>query len=150
MKECLNTVKKLGNDKIKLVLELTERNPIPVTPEARAIFDSLHQHNITFALDDFGTGYATYRYLQAFPVDFIKIDKSFYKWRVSTKSPVILWTILSNWRVSWFEYRGGRVETRGAGGFNDRQRRSLLQGYLYSPPVPGNKFISEWVMKAGG
>ncbi|WP_250561332.1 EAL domain-containing protein, partial [Escherichia coli] len=52
-------------------LELTERNPIPVTPEARAIFDSLHQHNITFALDDFGTGYATYRYLQAFPVDFI-------------------------------------------------------------------------------
>ncbi|HFO3241547.1 hypothetical protein ACUN9Z_05665, partial [Escherichia sp. HC-CC4] len=25
-----------------------------------------------------------------------------------------------------------------------------LQGYLYSPPVPGNKFISEWVMKAGG
>ena len=76
-KECLNLVKKLGNDKIKLVLELTERNPIPVTPEARAIFDSLHQHNITFALDDFGTGYATYRYLQAFPVDFIKIDKSF-------------------------------------------------------------------------
>ncbi|HCU2298213.1 TPA: DNA-binding transcriptional activator/c-di-GMP phosphodiesterase PdeL, partial [Escherichia coli] len=60
-KECLNLVKKLGNDKIKLVLELTERNPIPVTPEARAIFDSLHQHNITFALDDFGTGYATYR-----------------------------------------------------------------------------------------
>ncbi|EGR6562951.1 EAL domain-containing protein, partial [Escherichia coli] len=44
-KECLNLVKKLGNDKIKLVLELTERNPIPVTPEARAIFDSLHQHN---------------------------------------------------------------------------------------------------------
>ncbi len=72
-----NLVNKLGNDKIKLVLELTERNPIPVTPEARAIFDSLHQHNITFALDDFGTGYATYRYLQAFPVDFIKIDKSF-------------------------------------------------------------------------
>ena len=36
-KECLNLVKKLGNDKIKLVLELTERNPIPVTPEARAI-----------------------------------------------------------------------------------------------------------------
>ena len=26
----------------------------------------------------------------------------------------------------------------------------FLQGYLYSPPVPGNKFISEWVMKAGG
>ncbi|MEB2416454.1 EAL domain-containing protein, partial [Escherichia coli] len=26
----------------------------------------------------------------------------------------------------------------------------FLQGYLYSPPVPGNKFISEWVMKAVG
>lgn len=151
MKKCLNTVKKLGNDKIKLVLELTERNPIPVTPEARAIFDSLHQHNITFALDDFGTGYATYRYLQAFPVDFIKIDKSFVQMAsVDEISGHIVDNIVELARKLWFEYRGGRGRNRGAGGFNDRQRRSLLQGYLYSPPVPGNKFISEWVMKAGG
>lgn len=151
LKKCLNTVKKLGNDKIKLVLELTERNPIPVTPEARAIFDSLHQHNITFALDDFGTGYATYRYLQAFPVDFIKIDKSFVQMAsVDEISGHIVDNIVELARKLWFEYRGGRGRNRGAGGFNDRQRRSLLQGYLYSPPVPGNKFISEWVMKAGG
>ncbi|EFD5015878.1 hypothetical protein F6J46_10325 [Escherichia coli] len=37
-----------------------------------------------------------------------------------------------------------RVKTRRFKGVH------FLQGYLYSPPVPGNKFISEWVMKAGG
>lgn len=41
-KECLNLVNKLGNDKIKLVFELTERNFILVTLEARAIFDSFY------------------------------------------------------------------------------------------------------------
>ena len=128
-KECLNLVKKLGNDKIKLVLELTERNPIPVTPEARAIFDSLHQHNITFALDDFGTGYATYRYLQAFPVDFIKIDKSFVQMAsVDEISGHIVDNIVELARKAWSEYRGGRGRNPGAGGFNDRQRRSLFAG----------------------
>lgn len=41
-KECLNLVNKLGNDKIKLVFELTERNFISVTLEVRAIFDSFY------------------------------------------------------------------------------------------------------------
>lgn len=114
-------VNKLGNDKIKLVLELTERNPIPVTPEARAIFDSLHQHNITFALDDFGTGYATYRYLQAFPVDFIKIDKSFVQMAsVDEISGHIVDNIVELARKLWSEYRGGRGRNPWAGGFNDR------------------------------
>ena len=150
-KECLNLVKKLGNDKIKLVLELTERNPIPVTPEARAIFDSLHQHNITFALDDFGTGYATYRYLQAFPVDFIKIDKSFVQMAsVDEISGHIVDNIVELARKLGLSIVAEGVETQEQADLMIGKGVHFLQGYLYSPPVPGNKFISEWVMKAGG
>ena len=150
-KECLNLVKKLGNDKIKLVLELTERNPIPVTPEARAIFDSLHQHNITFALDDFGTGYATYRYLQAFPVDFIKIDKSFVQMAsVDEISGHIVDNIVELARKPGLSIVAEGVETQEQADLMIGKGVHFLQGYLYSPPVPGNKFISEWVMKAGG
>ncbi|CAD5723323.1 putative signal transduction protein [Escherichia coli] len=150
-KECLNLVNKLGNDKIKLVLELTERNPIPVTPEARAIFDSLHQHNITFALDDFGTGYATYRYLQAFPVDFIKIDKSFVQMAsVDEISGHIVDNIVELARKPGLSIVAEGVETQEQADLMIGKGVHFLQGYLYSPPVPGNKFISEWVMKAGG
>lgn len=150
-KECLNLVKKLGNDKIKLVLELTERNPIPVTPEARAIFDSLHQHNITFALDDFGTGYATYRYLQAFSVDFIKIDKSFVQMAsVDEISGHIVDNIVELARKPGLSIVAEGVETQEQADLMIGKGVHFLQGYLYSPPVPGNKFISEWVMKAGG
>ena len=141
-KECLNLVKKLGNDKIKLVLELTERNPIPVTPEARAIFDSLHQHNITFALDDFGTGYATYRYLQAFPVDFIKIDKSFVQMAsVDEISGHIVDNIVELARKPGLSIVAEGVETQEQADLMIGKGVHFLQGYLYSPPVPGNKFI---------
>lgn len=149
--ECLELVRKLGEDKIKLVLELTERNPIPVTPEARAIFDSLHQHNITFALDDFGTGYATYRYLQAFPVDFIKIDKSFVQMAsVDEISGHIVDNIVELARKPGLSIVAEGVETQEQADLMIGKGVHFLQGYLYSPPVPGNKFVSEWVMKAGG
>ena len=133
------------------LIVIMERNPIPVTPEARAIFDSLHQHNITFALDDFGTGYATYRYLQAFPVDFIKIDKSFVQMAsVDEISGHIVDNIVELARKPGLSIVAEGVETQEQADLMIGKGVHFLQGYLYSPPVPGNKFISEWVMKAGG
>ncbi|HCO7161221.1 TPA: EAL domain-containing protein [Escherichia fergusonii] len=145
-RECLNLVNKLGTDKIKLVLELTERNPIPVTPEARAIFDSLHRHNITFALDDFGTGYATYRYLQAFPVDFIKIDKSFVQMAsIDEISGHIVDNIVELARKPGLSIVAEGVETQEQADLMIGKGVHFLQGHLYSPPLPGAKFISDWV-----
>ncbi|MCQ8985761.1 EAL domain-containing protein [Escherichia albertii] len=150
-RECLHLVKKLGDNKIKLVLELTERNPIPVTPEARAIFDSLHRHNITFALDDFGTGYATYRYLQAFPVDFIKIDKSFVQMAsVDEISGHIVDNIVELARKPGLNIVAEGVETQEQADLMIGKGVHFLQGYLFSPPVPGEKFVTEWVKKGMG
>ena len=102
-------------------------------------------------LDDFGTGYATYRYLQAFPVDFIKIDKSFVQMAsVDEISGHIVDNIVELARKPGLSIVAEGVETQEQADLMIGKGVHFLQGYLYSPPVPGNKFISEWVMKAGG
>ncbi|MCB4643662.1 EAL domain-containing protein, partial [Escherichia coli] len=142
---CHGTVCVVG--KIRdLILQLSKSSIYSTKP-----FDSLHQHNITFALDDFGTGYATYRYLQAFPVDFIKIDKSFVQMAsVDEISGHIVDNIVELARKPGLSIVAEGVETQEQADLMIGKGVHFLQGYLYSPPVPGNKFISEWVMKAGG
>ncbi|EGH1375415.1 EAL domain-containing protein, partial [Escherichia coli] len=60
---CIKFLSTFPKGKVKLVLELTERNQLSVTAESKALFAKLHQQGVLFALDDFGTGYATHSYL---------------------------------------------------------------------------------------
>ncbi|MFP1528223.1 EAL domain-containing protein [Escherichia coli] len=128
-KECLNLVKKLGNDKIKLVLELTERNPIPVTPEARAIFDSLHQHNITFAPDGLRYGLCDLLLSAGVSGRFIKIDKSFVQMAsVDEISGSYCGNIVELARKPGLRIAGGRVETQLQAGLMIGKGVHFLQG----------------------
>ncbi|MCC6319784.1 MAG: EAL domain-containing protein [Gemmatimonadaceae bacterium] len=60
-----------------LILELTESAVIHQPDIARRLMIELKAHGIRFALDDFGTGYSSLSYLQHFPIDVLKIDRSF-------------------------------------------------------------------------
>jgi diguanylate cyclase (GGDEF)-like protein/PAS domain S-box-containing protein len=60
----------------QLELEITESTPLDSTHENRHILDELKATGIRVVLDDFGTGYSSLRYLQSFPFDKIKIDRS--------------------------------------------------------------------------
>jgi diguanylate cyclase (GGDEF)-like protein len=66
-----------GLDPRLLVLEITETALMSGTEHALGILQRLHQIGLGIALDDFGTGYSSLSHLQQFPVDAIKIDKSF-------------------------------------------------------------------------
>ena len=61
----------------RLQLEITESLLLRADPEIDAVLRQLRAIGVTFALDDFGSGYASLAYLKKFPVDKIKIDKSF-------------------------------------------------------------------------
>ena len=60
-----------------LMIEVTEGALIGDVAATRAVLESLHEMGVTIAIDDFGTGYSSLSHLHQFPVDVIKVDKSF-------------------------------------------------------------------------
>ncbi len=66
-----------GIEPHQLCLEITESVLIDDVPGALAAFDGLKRVGVQLALDDFGTGYSSLSYLRRFPVDMVKIDRTF-------------------------------------------------------------------------
>ncbi|MDX6643664.1 MAG: hypothetical protein QOD76_1626 [Solirubrobacteraceae bacterium] len=60
-----------------LVIEITEQIFMQDSPHVAVNLRKLKEMGVCLAIDDFGTGYSSLSYLQRFPVDFLKIDKSF-------------------------------------------------------------------------
>lgn len=75
----------------QLELELTESLLLDATDDTRQQLERLKSLGLTLAMDDFGTGYSSLSYLKKFPIDVIKIDRSFIKdiptARTTWKSP---------------------------------------------------------------
>jgi diguanylate cyclase (GGDEF)-like protein len=66
-----------GSDPARVTLEITEGALLRDTQRAHIVLNQLKQLGILLALDDFGTGYSSLSYLKRFPVDVVKIDRSF-------------------------------------------------------------------------
>lgn len=97
----------------------------------------LHDAGIRVALDDFGTGYASLSHLKQFPVDIVKIDRSFlHDFALDPQNQAIINTVISLGQSLDIEIVAEGIETR-------EQERHLLargctygQGYLYGKAVP--------------
>jgi diguanylate cyclase (GGDEF)-like protein/PAS domain S-box-containing protein len=75
--EVAGTLEATGLPPRQLVLELTESALAHDAEQARAVLVALKDLGVGLALDDFGTGYSSLSYLHRFPVDVLKIDRSF-------------------------------------------------------------------------
>ena len=66
-----------GLEPTALILELTERSLLNETSGVRHRLTTLRESGVRIAIDDFGTGYSSLSYLRKFPIDYLKIDRSF-------------------------------------------------------------------------
>jgi diguanylate cyclase (GGDEF)-like protein/PAS domain S-box-containing protein len=124
-----------------LEIEITESTAAVQSAEALEELRQLRRAGITVAIDDFGTGYSSLSKLSTFPVDRLKIDRSFLTMirRESDDEPLVAAMIGMAHRLG-LEVTAEGVETEVQRGFLRRNGCDLLQGFLFSRPVPAEGF----------
>lgn len=124
-----------------LDIELTEGLVMTDIDHALAIMNALKRLGVQLSLDDFGTGYSSLSYLKRFPIDVLKIDKSFV--RNITTDPdeaAIALSIISLAHSLQLEVIAEGVETEEQLSYLTRHRCDQIQGYYFSRPVPALEF----------
>ncbi|MGZ5011598.1 MAG: EAL domain-containing protein, partial [Methylobacter sp.] len=107
------------------------------------ILNSLHAQGVHLAIDDFGTGYSSLTYLKHFPLDVLKIDKSFIDDIPHNKDDMeIAATIVAMGHILGFKVLAEGVETLEQLAFLQTQNCDLYQGYLKSQPLPADEFVA--------
>ena len=119
-----------------LVLEITESLMMQDAELAISRLNELKQLGIRLAIDDFGTGYSSLNYLRRFPVDILKIDKSFID-NVSRrgKEQELAQSIIELGQTLGLEIVAEGVEDAAQLGWLRARQCDLAQGFLFSEPV---------------
>jgi EAL domain-containing protein (putative c-di-GMP-specific phosphodiesterase class I) len=77
VRDVISTIDRFGLDASTITLEITETTLMHDTEVTRRTLSDLRDAGVSLAVDDFGTGYSSLQYVQRFPIDSIKIDRSF-------------------------------------------------------------------------
>ncbi|MEC1177560.1 EAL domain-containing protein [Metasolibacillus meyeri] len=118
-----------------LQLEITESMTIN-TGSIMAVIQKLQEQGITIAVDDFGTGYSSLSYLKDFPVDCLKIDRSFV-WNIdkSEEEDAIVLLILSMAKHLKLSVVAEGIETERQLAYLEQAQCDSIQGFLISKPL---------------
>ncbi|QDF96069.1 GGDEF domain-containing protein [Azoarcus sp. DD4] len=120
----------------RLQLELTESLFVGDVEETVKILNALKRLGVTLAIDDFGTGYSSLAYLKRFPVDVLKIDRSFVgECEHVGDARAITKAILSLGRSLGLSVVAEGVERPAQAAFLLAHGCDELQGYLYARPL---------------
>ena len=126
----------------KLVqLEITEGAVLKNVEHAIAMLKELREMGMGIALDDFGTGYSSLTYLKRFPVDAVKIDRSFVRdLDHDANDATIVSTVIAMAANLGLRVIAEGVETPQQLEFLRARRCAEYQGYLFSKPLPPEEF----------
>src|SRR5690348_1262425 len=125
-------------------VEVTERAMLENPPEAKRILQTLRGTGIGIALDDFGTGYSSLSYLHQYPVQAIKIDRSFITSLAvegEGSSDAVIRTIIAMSRLLSMQVIAEGVETVEQRDLLLKMGCRYAQGFLYAPAQP----LEVWV-----
>ena len=129
-----------GCQPANLKLEITESTVMRDAQQAIEMLQQLRARGIFLCIDDFGTGYSSLSYLQRFPVNTLKIDRSFVSQIDEDSSSVdLIETIVTLSRVLGMSAVAEGIETAEQLELVRRLGSGLAQGYYFSTPVPSDE-----------
>jgi diguanylate cyclase (GGDEF)-like protein/PAS domain S-box-containing protein len=124
-----------------LEIEITENLLMQDTEAPFQMLTALQKKNITLALDDFGKGYSSLSYLKRFPLQVLKIDRSFiYDMMENQHNMSLVDAIIAMAKALDLNLVAEGVETKAQLDFMRNRMVEIVQGYLFSPAVPAQEF----------
>lgn len=131
-----NVLERTAIDPTYLVVEITEYMAMEGEYSIH-VLEQLKALGIGISIDDFGTGYSSLNYLKNFPIDYIKIDKSFVRELMNNeKDAVIVKAIITLAHNMHKEVIAEGVETKEQLEFLKNHQCDISQGYFFSKPLP--------------
>ena len=144
-------LRQAGLEGRQLKLEITESVVMHNAEQATQTLAELKALGVGVAVDDFGTGYSSLAYLRRFPIDQLKIDRSFVQdVTVHPDSAAIVHSIIGLARNLRMQTVAEGVETPEQRAFLLAAGCDLLQGYLFSRPLPAQELYDKLMQHRQG
>lgn len=139
--ECISELKSVlhetGVSPSKIELEITESHLMSDVEDAIRQLNAIKALGVAISIDDFGTGYSSLSYLKRFPVDTLKIDRSFIKDIPDDVSDLeITGAIIAMAQKLGLEVIAEGAETQEQVDFLANNGCYMVQGYFFSRPLP--------------
>jgi diguanylate cyclase (GGDEF)-like protein len=133
-------IDRTGLDARALEVELTESSIMRDPESATSILSGLSEAGVRVTIDDFGTGYSSLAHLKRFPLDALKIDRSFVRDVITdANDSAIVRTVIALARHLGLHVVAEGVETEEQLEFLRANECQLAQGHYFSPPVPADE-----------
>lgn len=141
MQVIAETLRETGLNPDHLELEITESTIMDRTGQTIATLDQIEKLGVHLSIDDFGTGYSSLAYLKQFPVERLKIDKSFIRdITVDKDDAAIVSAVIAMAKSLGMDVIAEGVETREQLAFLREAGCGTYQGHYFSVPLPPQAF----------
>ena len=127
------TYKILGSS---LELEITESSLLENSVSVKNLLNEIKKRNINISLDDFGTGYSSLAYLADFPIDILKIDRSFISKIGQDKQTAIVRAMIAMGKAMNLVVVAEGIETQQQLDYLQDLECDIAQGFFFSKPLP--------------
>ena len=150
VKDVFGAISDAGIDATNLELEITESVLLQDVDKTLIALKALKEAGVSLSIDDFGTGYSSLSYLKRFPIDTIKIDRSFVKdLHTDADDAAICAAILAMSIQLGLNVVAEGVETMEQLEFLRRHGCNHIQGFICSPALSATDFFAMLVDIAG-
>lgn len=140
-----------GDDDVNLDIEITESLLMQDVPKTIRVLQTLRGLGVEVAVDDFGTGYSSLAYLVQLPINALKVDRAFVMGMAEGgHSVMIVESIISLAHALKLQVVAEGVETEAQAAQLLEMGCDLMQGYLFSRPVPFDQLATLLPRADGG